>query len=153
MRRGGKDPSGARRDPPPLSPSPSPPPTLNFCSPLFDPALALATPGVHPPIKDAKRMDNLSKFRFLLPADHPDSLLHVEKRVQSQASRLKAAHFKRRHDRLYTSIFGDIEPKKPLLLKLVESVDPLHPLGLLRRCVEQKLQVRRKKKKSAILLY
>jgi small nuclear ribonucleoprotein (snRNP)-like protein len=45
---------------------------LDFRSPHFNPLLALNTPGVIPPIPNARPLDNISAFRNLLPQAHPD---------------------------------------------------------------------------------
>ena len=47
---------------------------FNFLSPKFDALLALTTPGVQPPIPNARPLDNLHSFRRLLPSDHPQYL-------------------------------------------------------------------------------
>lgn len=40
---------------------------LDFTSPEFDPALALQTQGLLPPVPDAPLLDNVSKCAALLP--------------------------------------------------------------------------------------
>ena len=47
---------------------------LDFFSASFDAALALATPGVEPPVKDAPILDTLAKCRVLLPPEMEESL-------------------------------------------------------------------------------
>jgi hypothetical protein len=42
-------------------------PKLEFTSPEFDPALALQTQGLLPPVPDAPVLDNVSKCASLLP--------------------------------------------------------------------------------------
>ena len=44
---------------------------LNFLSPQFNALLALTTPDVHPPIPNARPLDNIRACRRLLPPDHP----------------------------------------------------------------------------------
>jgi hypothetical protein len=43
---------------------------LNFLSPSFDAALALATPGLEPPLRGAQPRDNISRCLDLLPPEH-----------------------------------------------------------------------------------
>ena len=50
---------------------------LNFFASDFDPLLALTTPGVTPPIINARPLDNLHAWRRLLPPEHP---LHLAPR-------------------------------------------------------------------------
>ncbi len=52
---------------------------LDFTSPAFNPAAALAAEGLVPPVPEATLLDNLSKCRALLPADLPDSLAQLPK--------------------------------------------------------------------------
>lgn len=52
--------------------STAPPPALDFFSPAFDAALALATPGLQPPLASVAPRDNITRCRDLLPPDHPD---------------------------------------------------------------------------------
>lgn len=50
---------------------------LDFCSPNFDAALALATPGLQPPDASAQPLDYVAKCRVLLPPDMPESLANA----------------------------------------------------------------------------
>jgi hypothetical protein len=47
--------------------SPQQDPRLDFTSTEFDPALALQTQGLQPPVPDAPVLDNVSKCAALLP--------------------------------------------------------------------------------------
>ncbi len=47
-------------------------PALNFLSPSFDPALALSTPGLEPPLKSVVPRDNISRCHDLLPENDPN---------------------------------------------------------------------------------
>lgn len=48
-------------------------PALDFFSPLFDAAKALAAPGLKPPRPKARPLDNVAKCRALLPPELEDS--------------------------------------------------------------------------------
>ena len=50
---------------------------LDFFSESFDAALALATPGLEPPVRDAPQLDTLAKCRHLLPPEMEESLADV----------------------------------------------------------------------------
>ena len=49
-------------------------PLLDFFSESFDAILALATPGLEPPVRDAPQLDTLAKCRVLLPPEMEESL-------------------------------------------------------------------------------
>ena len=51
----------------------SPDPALDFLSPAFDAAAALAAPGLAPPVPGARPLDSIFRCRFMLPDGHPDA--------------------------------------------------------------------------------
>lgn len=57
---------------------------LDFFSPSFDAALALATPGLQPPDPSALPLDNVSRCRALLPPEVPESLSNVVRKKASE---------------------------------------------------------------------
>ena len=76
----------ARKALPPRSSSSSVNPSslLDFFSPSFDAALALATPGLQPPNPSALPLDNVSRCRALLPPEVPESLSNVVRKKASE---------------------------------------------------------------------
>ncbi len=58
--------------------------SLDFFSPQFDAAKALATPGLQPPDAEAQPLDYVAKCRFLLPAELPESLAENKAQQQQQ---------------------------------------------------------------------
>jgi small nuclear ribonucleoprotein (snRNP)-like protein len=63
---------------------------LDFFSASFDAALALATPGLEPPVADAPMLDTLAKCRVLLPPEMEESLAAAPPHVRA-APRPEAA--------------------------------------------------------------
>ena len=59
-------------------------PRLDFTSPYFDPELALATEGLRPPFPNAPELDNVAKFRALLPSELAEELRSGEGAIQQR---------------------------------------------------------------------
>ena len=59
-------------------------PRLDFTSPDFDPQLALATEGLRPPFPNAPELDNVAKFRALLPSELAEELRSGEGAIQQR---------------------------------------------------------------------
>lgn len=73
---------------------------LDFFSPDFDALAALNTPSLQPPAPQVKALDNVSKCRAILPAEVPESLLHMSVKQSTEEAKLKAASFKERATRM-----------------------------------------------------
>lgn len=58
--------------------------STDFLSPRFNALKALNTPGLQLPVPDAPPLDNVSKCRSILPAEIPESLVHVKHRPASE---------------------------------------------------------------------
>jgi hypothetical protein len=105
---------------PPLSPPPSPLPP---------------PPGLLPPIPNAPALDNVSKFRFLLPPDHEDSLIGREAKKKSEEAAQKHAALKARADRITQRVLG--QDRRPLLVQIMDRMQK-GPLSLLKACVDER---------------
>lgn len=113
-------------------------PALDFLSPAFDPALALATPGLVPPDPNALPMDNVSKCRSILPPELPESLSNMVKKQASEESKLKASQFKERAAKLTQRIRDSCTIS---LDKVLHSVKP-GPIRVMANWLEAGLRVR-----------
>lgn len=74
--------------PPPPAPARAADPALDFTSDRFDAHAALSTEGVQPPVSGVEPLDNVTKCRWILPAELPESYANLEMRQGGQVGRL-----------------------------------------------------------------
>ena len=131
--------------PPPTLPHPSVPPALDFRSVMFNPTLALATPGLEPPQPRAKALDNLNKFRHagLLPP-HDEHAKNPTVRQPRSAESIaaqkraieRAATFKEQDRRYYSA-------RVPIITALSEKCAANGgPLSLLLKAMTTRRRIR-----------
>ena len=118
---------------------------LDFFSTSFDAALALATPGVEPPVPGAPLLDTLAKCRVLLPPEMEESLAAAPPAVRA-APRPEAAAARERAVSRQAAVAAReraLLARPPLLPALHAAVAASGgPLALLAGWLESRARVR-----------
>lgn len=115
-------------------------PELDFLSPSFNAARALATVGLRPPDPSARPLDNLYRCRTLLPPDHPDAMAAPARQPRSKEAAEAAERARAR-----TSVVAARSAARAQRSNPIEEVAARvreGPLALLRRAYAARARVR-----------
>ncbi|KAK4883238.1 hypothetical protein RN001_006557 [Aquatica leii] len=110
-------------------------PTLDFYSENFDPLKALTTPGVTPPVINAKIFDNLSKYDQFYKDPSRQEIINaggLNKEVQQLPERRWLSH--------QLPVPNEYKKKRRNLLTRMEVMTG--PLQLLKKCKDEHIQIK-----------
>ncbi|KAL4856350.1 Small nuclear ribonucleoprotein Sm D-like protein [Chlorella vulgaris] len=124
----------------PSEPSASGDPALDFFSPLFNPARALAAAALHLPVPTARPLDNVYKCRSMLPSDHWDAWKDPHRAGKSKEAQEAAQREKSRLSYMHQQ--QERQQRKTNPLDQIAEHVRAGPLLLLKRCYQQRSRVR-----------